>query len=168
MTQWSLSLDTLQAKSVNPAAVKHYYNLLENVLKENNFPPHNIYGFDESGYPLGRGLKHCTIGKSKSKQHKMQQSGSKEMVTVMVTICANGSNMPLVVIFKGQYFLEKWYQENPIAAACVSDHADIYRTTLTYICFTAIVTPKKAGLRTRFQQIIFTGSMSIQSPTWRK
>src|SRR5258708_25389054 len=99
MTQWSLSLDTLQAKSVNPAAVKHYYNLLENVLKENNFPPHNIYGFDESGYPLGRGMKHCTIWKSKSKQHKMQLSGSKEMVTVIATICANGSNVPPVVIF---------------------------------------------------------------------
>ena len=142
-------------------------SLLEKVLKENNFPLHNIYGFDESGYPLGRGMKHCTIGKSKSKQHKMQQSGSKEMVTVMVTICADGSNVPPVLIFKGQYFLEKWCQENPISAPCISDHSSIYRIRLTSIQFTVIVALKKAGPIMRLQQIILTGSMSIQIPNWR-
>ena len=56
-TRWSMSLDTLRAKSVSPSVVNHYYDLLGKVLKEHNFHPKHIYGFDESGYPLGRGNK---------------------------------------------------------------------------------------------------------------
>jgi len=47
----------------------------------------------------------------------MQRDNNKEMVTVMATICADGSNVPPVVIFKGQNFLQKWHQDNPIDAA---------------------------------------------------
>jgi hypothetical protein len=116
-TRWSTSLDTLRAKSVSPSVVNHYFDLLEKVLVENHFHPHNIYGFDESGYPLGCGNKCRVIGESRNKQHKMQRDNNKEMVTVMATICADGSNVPPVVIFKGQNFLQKWHQDNPIDAA---------------------------------------------------
>jgi hypothetical protein len=118
-TQWSMSLDTVRAKSVNQSVVKHYYDLLEKVLQENNFHPQNIYGFDETGYPIGCGNKCHVIGQSKNKQHKLQCNNNKEMVMVMATICVDGSNVLPVVIFKGQNFLEQWHQDNPIDAAWV-------------------------------------------------
>jgi hypothetical protein len=37
----------------------------------------------------------------------------------MCTICADGTALPPMVIFKGEYFLEKWLQNNPICAMCV-------------------------------------------------
>src|ERR1700733_2374539 len=52
-TKWNTSLDSIRAKTVNPAAIQHYFDLLEKTLTENNIQPRNLYGFDESGFPLG-------------------------------------------------------------------------------------------------------------------
>ena len=117
-TKWSVSLDTIWAKSVNPIVAKHYYDLLKVTLKEHNFSPENIYGFDESGFPLGGSKKIHIIGPVSGKG-KIQHNNNKENVTVMACICADGSNVPPVVIFEGRYFLEKWKQKNPIDAAYV-------------------------------------------------
>ena len=73
-TKWSVSLDTIWAKSVSPAVGTHYYDLLEVMLKLHNFHPGNIYDFDESGFPLGGSKKTCVIG-AVSGQGKMQQDG---------------------------------------------------------------------------------------------
>lgn len=116
-TKWGVSLDSIRAKTVTPAAVDHYFDLLEKTLTEHNIQPHNIYGFDESGFPLGGGKKTRVVGPTGDRTQKMQRDGNKENVTVMATICADGTSVPPVVIFKGQYFLEKWRQENPIDAA---------------------------------------------------
>jgi hypothetical protein len=118
-TKWSMSLDSIRAKSVTPAVCEHYFDLLKKTLEEHGILPHNIYGFDESGFPLGGGGKTRVIGPITSKSAKRQRNGNKENVTVMACICADGSNVPPVVIFSGQNFLEKWRQKNPIGAACV-------------------------------------------------
>jgi hypothetical protein len=116
-TKWSMLLDTIWAKSVSPAVTSHYYDLLEKTLAIHNIQPDNIYGFDESGFPLGVGKKTHVIGPATSGPTKCQQDGSKENVTVMACICADGTNVPPVVIFSGYNFLEKWCQKNPIDAA---------------------------------------------------
>lgn len=116
-TKWGILLDSIRARSVTPAAVALYFDLLEEAITKHNIQPHNIYGFDESGFPLGGGKKTRVIGPAKGGAQKIQRNGDKENVTVMATICANGTNVPPVIIFKGQYFLEKWQQDNPIGAA---------------------------------------------------
>jgi len=116
-TKWGVSLDTVHAKTVTPAAVEHYFNMLHETLEKYNIQPHNLYGFDETGFALGCGKKTRVLASASETTQKMQRDGNKEGVTVMSTICADGSNVPPVVIFKGQYFLEKWRQNNPIGAA---------------------------------------------------
>ena len=95
----------------------HYFDLLEKTLTEHDIKPHNLYRFDESGFPLGCGKKTRVISPTGGKTQKTQCDGNKGNVTIMATICANGTTVPPVVIFKGQYFLEKWHQDNPIGAA---------------------------------------------------
>jgi len=34
-------------------------------------------------------------------------------MTVLVTICTNGTALPPAVIFKGKGYLMKWHQDNP-------------------------------------------------------
>jgi hypothetical protein len=115
--KWVVLLDTICGKSVSPTICKHYFDLLEKMLKEHNILPHNIYGFDESGFPLGGSSKTCVIAPTSSKMAKWQWNGNKEMVMVMVCICVDSSNVLPVVIFSDQNFLEKWKQNNPINAA---------------------------------------------------
>ena len=116
-TKWSVTLDSVHAKSVNASTSEHYFKLLEKTLKEHDIKPHNIYGFDESGFPLGYANKTQVVGPAGKQPAKTQRGGSKENVTAMCTICTGGSSIPPVIIFKGQYLLDKWLQINPVKAA---------------------------------------------------
>ena len=40
-----------------------------------------------------------------------------ENITVIVTICADGTSLPPAVLFKGQAFQVKWAQDNPTKAS---------------------------------------------------
>lgn len=118
-TKWATSLDTIRAKSISKVVLEHYTSLLGDVIKTHNIDPGDTYGFDETGVPLGGGdHKKRVIGPKGLKQVKKQGDANKEQMTGMCTICADGTaDVPPVVIFPGQNFLEKWLQENPISAA---------------------------------------------------
>lgn len=116
-TKWSVSLDTVRARSVNINTVNHWYNLLGAQLKLHNFRRELIFGMDETGCPLGGGQKTRVIAPTDEKIQHAQRDGSKENVTVICCICADGSNVPPVIIFKGKNMLAKWKQDNPIDAA---------------------------------------------------
>jgi len=109
---WSRPMDTKRGKAVNPISNKQYWNIIGPVLA--NAKPENIYGMDETGVQLGYSTRQRVIGaKGKRVQH-LQSDASKEMVTVIVTICADGTAIPPTAIYKGVYFLERWLeQENP-------------------------------------------------------
>ena len=105
---------------MNPNNVKLWFDLLKKVCDTYLFHPHNIYNFDESGFPIGRGSKQHVLTWPGTKTQHMVEDGHCENVTVMCTVCADGTALPPVVIFKGKYFLEKWRQNNPINAACIN------------------------------------------------
>jgi hypothetical protein len=117
--KWSTSLDTVHASAVNPTNVKLWFDLVKKVRDTYKFCPRNIYNFDKSGFPIGKGSKHRVITRPGTKIQHAVEDGNRENVTVMCTVCADGTVLPPVVIFKGQYFLEKWCQNNPIGAAYV-------------------------------------------------
>ena len=49
--------------------------------------------------------------------HCQQESDSRETITAVVTICADGSSIPPLVIFKGKAFSVKWGDNNPLKAS---------------------------------------------------
>ena len=71
---------------------------------------------DESGFPFGTGEKVKVIACKTTKRAHVQHDGNHENVSVIVTICANGSFVPPVVIFKGQNINSKWLIYNPLEA----------------------------------------------------
>lgn len=107
---WTKTLDTSRAAAVNPATIAHYFQLLKATLDEFNFSPEEIYGFDESGFPFGGDVVNERVyGGSGGVQHK-QDEGNKENVSVMVTICADGTYTTPTVIFKGVHFNSAWVE----------------------------------------------------------
>jgi hypothetical protein len=46
-----------------------------------------------------------------------QRAGTRENITVIVTICANGTSTPPAIIFKGSAYQVKWSQNNPLNAS---------------------------------------------------
>lgn len=79
--------------------------------------PHNIYGMDESGFPPSDQGVQRVVGRRGSKIQHKAGSANMENVTVLVTICADGSALKPTVIFKGKWILQKWCQDNVSGAS---------------------------------------------------
>lgn len=80
-------------------------------------PPELHYGTDESGLQKGVGQKIRGLGAAKKKIQHQQRSGDRENITVIVTICGDGTLTAPAVIYKGKGFQAKWKQENPLNAS---------------------------------------------------
>lgn len=111
----SRGLEEKCARGVNYHTDAAYWDLLRNVLTEHDIEPENMYGVDEIGVQ-SEGGKECewVFGARKSGLQYQQQSGSRENITVLVTICADGTATPPAVIFKGSAYQVKWKQNNPV------------------------------------------------------
>lgn len=117
-TKWTHNLESARAAAANPVVIEHWYALLKAQLDEYNFLPGDMYGFDESGFPFGTGQKVKVIARKGTKCQQVQRDGNRENVTVMVTICADGTDdVPPTIIFKGKNFNKKWAKNNPLKAS---------------------------------------------------
>ena len=63
---------------------------------------------DESGFPpASRGTARVVGQRGLKLQHK-QGTANRENVTVIVTICADGTYLKPLIIFKGKLFRQSW------------------------------------------------------------
>ena len=112
-TIWSSSLEGACARSANPTNNKEWFELLK-ILE--NVDEDCIWAADETGIQTAAAVKeHVIRSQGKTTQHQRRE-GTRENITVIVTICADSTSIPPAVIFKGQAFLAKWEQENPLGA----------------------------------------------------
>jgi hypothetical protein len=118
---WSKPLERSRARAVNPATKEHYFKLLREVIEGNGeddvIPVELHYGVDESGFQKGVGQKERVFGTSGQKIQHQQRSGDRENITVIVTICGDGTSTAPAVIFKGEGFQASWKQNNPLNAS---------------------------------------------------
>jgi hypothetical protein len=116
---WSSALDGSCGCAVNPVTKDEYFTILKQLREDFNVPDELVYGADETGIQTGIGVTECVIGPAGAKMQHQQQSGNRENITVLPTICADGTSLPPTVIYKGESFQTKWLQENPLDARCV-------------------------------------------------
>ncbi|PPQ90672.1 hypothetical protein CVT25_004665, partial [Psilocybe cyanescens] len=91
-THWSKPLDTQCAKSLNPAAVESWFKIVEEFVVELGIWKEDIYGMDESGFLMAYTGKERVIG--------------------VITICADGTTVQPLIIFKGKKIRESWGKNN--------------------------------------------------------
>ena len=118
---WSKPLDHSRARAVNPATKEAFFKLLESTIKgqddEEPIPAELIYGANETGIQGGIGQKEHVFRAAGKKIQLQQRSGDRENITVLVTICADGTSIPPAVIFKGEGYQTTWKQDNPLNAS---------------------------------------------------
>ncbi|EGN96639.1 hypothetical protein SERLA73DRAFT_154134 [Serpula lacrymans var. lacrymans S7.3] len=78
------SLDTQRIKALNPPNVKHWFALIKEHIVKKGILPEDIYGMDESGFPLS--------GSTAARQY--------------------GTTLAPMIIYKGQNFMQKWNDNN--------------------------------------------------------
>ncbi|KAH5390817.1 hypothetical protein HBI32_241910 [Parastagonospora nodorum] len=70
-----------------------YFNLLHEKLDEYCLEAGDIYNMDEKGFLIG------IVGTSKREVRASLQDGSREFLTLLACICADGSSLPLSLIY---------------------------------------------------------------------
>lgn len=122
--KWGAALSTSRACAVNAPNKEGYYNNLILIDKTFNVKRGNKYGMDETGIMMGKGQTQRVVAAVGTKHQHMQCDGNRENITVFETICADGTFLKPLVIFKGERVQSKWGKDNPLDAsyipACMS------------------------------------------------
>ena len=113
-THWSKPLDMQRVQALNTEAVKHWFNLVEELVVNTGIKKEDIYRMDESGFPPVDQGKSKVVGARGTKTQHKQGGADRENVTAIVTICMDGTSLCLTIIFKGQDF--SWFSDNVLEA----------------------------------------------------
>ena len=139
---WSKPLDTQHAKSLNPAAVKSWFDLLKKFVVELGVRKEDIYGMDESGFPTAYTGKERVVRAWGTKTQHKQGGANQENVTAIVTICTDGTTIKPMIIYKGKNMMQKWGDNNVSNAQWVNFMMKGKKTDLPQ----AFLIPKMDGL----------------------
>ncbi|KAI0039390.1 hypothetical protein FA95DRAFT_1027873 [Auriscalpium vulgare] len=115
-TFWTRSLDSIRGRAVNPTTNAAWFDLVNKTVAEYNIIPELTWGTDEAGFNPALADKQRAIGRSGRKVLYQQRNGIRENITVIATICGDGTSLPPAVIFKGQAYQVRWKQNNPLNA----------------------------------------------------
>ena len=101
-SHWSSPLEKNRAQCANPAAIEGFYNALHGVLNAYpGLPPQNHFGCDESGIMRSGNVRERTVGHCGAKTTHKVNGGSRELITFLPVICADGTLSGYVIIFPG-------------------------------------------------------------------
>lgn len=113
-------LEKARAKGLNQYAVNEFFDMLTDVMKEFNILPDNLYNMDEKGIQLGIGARITAMIDRDQQTVYSIEDGNRELITVIETICADGSVLHPSMIFQGQRRNSEWGRDNPCNARFVS------------------------------------------------
>jgi hypothetical protein len=118
-TKMTTSLESCRAQALNRAVVKEFYDILSELRSEFNLKPQNEYNMDEKGVQLGIGGRYTAIiDRDQATVYSIEQ-GTRDLITVIECVCADGSAIHPVVIFEGKRMNYAWTEQNPCNASYV-------------------------------------------------
>ena len=89
-----------------------WFDTFEKVVEKYDIKTENIYNMDESGFAIGQIEATRIIVRAEARAQWQAQPGRQEWVSVLECICADGSAIPPLVIFKGEQPLCAWIPNN--------------------------------------------------------
>ena len=95
-------IDAARIKDVSSEWLMKQFNDLESVIEEYNIESQNVYNMDESGFAISDVEASQHIINAIIRQQFQAKPGHQEWVTAVECICANGSSIPPLIIFKGE------------------------------------------------------------------
>jgi len=111
-------LEDKRGRAANPHTKEEWWKLLKEILIKYSIKPHNLYGSDEVAVLLaGQGEREVVFRPAQpGGAPKQQTEGTQENITVICTICADGTSVEPGVIFKGIAYDVRWGDNNPLNA----------------------------------------------------
>jgi hypothetical protein len=106
-------LDPRRAQAFNPTTVDAHFKMLQTLIDKKQIPLSNVFNFDEIGIQLGGGRKgsgELYFFAIRDHNRYKLKSDDLELVTVLETICADGSaEVKPCFVFAGIRFCPEWF-----------------------------------------------------------
>lgn len=115
--QKAKSTSTARAQALNKPVVSRFFHLYEHLLRQYNICYTNIYNVDEKGVQLGIGKETQVLVDRNQKTVRQIVNGNRELVTILECVCADGSTISPMAIFKGQRTNAGWKGNNDLNAS---------------------------------------------------
>ena len=106
-TTLSCMIESARLKDISEA-VMQWFNTCTQLIEENDIQPGDIYNVDETGNLMGIIERSYVIVDSTKRTRYQAQPGRQEWVTAVECICADGSSILPLIIFKGEHLISDW------------------------------------------------------------
>jgi hypothetical protein len=102
-------MDIGRVKDTSPERLTKWFADLKSAIEKYNILPENLYNMDESGFAIGEVESSVTIINAEMRQRLQRANpGRQEWVTSVECICANGTALPPLIIFKAENLSHEW------------------------------------------------------------
>jgi hypothetical protein len=101
-------IDASRIKDVSAERLMKWFHDFEHIIAEHNIKPQDVYNMDESGFAIGDIEASQRIINTTIRQKFQAKPGRQEWVTAVESICADGSSLPPLIIFKGENLSRQW------------------------------------------------------------
>jgi hypothetical protein len=103
-SQWTTGIDAQRHKADSKLKYQLYFDLLHDKMKEHDVQPQHTYNIDEKGFMIGiTGRSKRVFSKRQWERKEVRdtlQDGSREWITLLATICADGDVLPPGLIYQ--------------------------------------------------------------------
>jgi hypothetical protein len=103
-SQWTSGIDAQRHKADSKLKYQLYFDLLHDKMKEHDVQPQHTYNMDEKGFMMGiTGRSKRVFSKRQWERKEVRdtlQDGSREWITLLATICADGDVLPPGLIYQ--------------------------------------------------------------------
>ena len=113
----SQSIEAARITDVTTEVVTNFFKALEVCMKEYNITTENMYNMDETGqtfhllqelivgFAISAGQTSYVVVDARLRKKYQAQPGRQEWVTALECVCADGSFIPPLIIYKGKNLL---------------------------------------------------------------
>jgi len=104
----SMQIDRKERTS-DPFIIYSFYDVLEKEMQRLQLQdkPSHIYNLDETSFPLHSSKTH-SLGIIGQKTIRVTASSGRKNITVLATICVDGTALPPCIVFKGKRMMQHW------------------------------------------------------------
>ena len=88
--------------------MRSFYKMFDDLVKENNIHPENMWNCDKSRFQPNNGGGLLYMNKENKHNHDLDCDNTKEKFTVMFCCSATGSWLPPFVLYKAKCMYQHW------------------------------------------------------------
>jgi len=101
-------IEAARVKDVSVERLTNWFENLQSIINEYRIEPGNLYNMDESGFAIGDIEASQRIINATIRQAFQVKPGRQEWVTAIECVCADGTSLPPLIIFKGENLSRQW------------------------------------------------------------